>query len=649
MAVQDVPQTIKVRFNDSYSEYFDELINVQITNRKSDTGLIEKNRPMLRPRAGSYRVGNELISTWSSTTAYIIGDVVEYSGIQYEATAPSTNSQPPSANWTVVTKWNSDGIFYTDRTRTRRFYRVWNNKLWYLNSTTWTSIKDLQTNNVKLQIQRVPLNISGSAPTTYTMGSATTAAETVYKDAADAGWAANIGKICMVTSGVYKWAFAPIIDYQSSGTKYVLWWAGILLWMPAGTTYVICDTTGDALQVCRWYESNASYNDDLYFNGITEMTYLKWYATSALRNVYAITSSEWIRRSASFLNKVWTFSGSTLFYSGGYPGNPFFYDFTGSITTGSAGEIIDIFPFKNRLIVIGTSFIYALTSSLTWDKLVESYGWILNWVVSTGEDVYIVTTQGTLISINETISGFIELKNIARDVDNYLKNFTTNISAWFDGRYMYIYGESGTLWVGKMCVLDIRYKFWSIFEWLPPIRIIPEQWSVYLLDNNTDIVRVLSLLYTTDVAVGTDKTNSVEQRVTLKELDLDDIFSQKILPEVYISFENYDQQVEVTTYYALDGRNAKKSTATFNINAVNITEATIGNNLIWDNMFWGEQALSEISVPIIRRVMYSADSANIFKLSITWKDGSFFYINAIDIMMGFFDSPKKYFGSLQTK
>lgn len=104
MAVQDVPQTIKVRFNDSYSEYFDELINVQITNRKSDTGLIEKNRPMLRPRAGSYRVGNELISTWSSTTAYIIGDVVEYSGIQYEATAPSTNSQPPSANWTVVTK-----------------------------------------------------------------------------------------------------------------------------------------------------------------------------------------------------------------------------------------------------------------------------------------------------------------------------------------------------------------------------------------------------------------------------------------------------------------------------------------------------------------------------------------------------------------
>jgi len=82
------------------------------------------------------------------------------------------------------------------------------------------------------------------------------------------------------------------------------------------------------------------------------------------------------------------------------------------------------------------------------------------------------------------------------------------------------------------------------------------------------------------VALGTDKTNSVEQRVTLKELDLDDIFSQKILPEVYISFENYDQQVEVTTYYALDGRNAKKSTATFNINAVNIAEATIGNNLI---------------------------------------------------------------------
>lgn len=651
MAVNDSRSYLPIRFNSNYSENFDEIINCQITNRKSDSGLIDRNKPMLRPRAGSYRIGNELISTYVSTTAYAIWDFVEYQGVTYKALAATTGSTPSSTNvnWSVVTQWNVDGIFYTDRSRTRRMYRVWNKKLWYLNGTTWTQLKDLQTDSVKLQIQRLPINLSWALPTSYTTPSTATTTERVRKDASDTGGASNIGKILMVTSGTYKWAFASITDYVSGTSEYVTWWAGIITALPASVTYVVCDTLWDCLQICRWYESNSSFNNDIYFNGIIEQTQYQGFATAALRLVSALWPTEWIRRSASYLNKVWSFSGATLFYSGWLPWNPFFYDFTGAISVGWAWEIIDIFPFKNRLIVIGTSFIYALNSSLTFDKLVDAYGGILNGVVSTGEDVYIVTTQWTLISINETISWFVELKNIARDVDNYIKDFKANVSAAFDGRYMYIYWDSWTIWTWVICVYDIRYKFWSIFSGIYPVKIIPEQSTVYVFDNNSDVVRALSLLYTTDVLVGTGRSANVSQLLSLKEIDRWDIFTMHSMMELYFSFENYSQSVNIDTYMGIDGKNAKKNTVKFDIAEIPIANAYIGNNIVGNNEFGGQQMLQEISVPLIRKVMYKSDHANIWKVYISGSDGSFFYLNAIDIEISNHWDPKQYFGSVQTK
>lgn len=48
-------------------------------------------------------------------------------------------------------------------------------------------------------------------------------------------------------------------------------------------------------------------------------------------------------------------------------------------------------------------------------------------MISTGEDLYILTTQRRLVSLTETISGFIQLKNITQEVDNYVSLFKTNI------------------------------------------------------------------------------------------------------------------------------------------------------------------------------------------------------------------------------
>jgi len=95
-------KTITIKFNERFSNYFDTIFNSEIGNRKSDIGLIEKDRPMIRPRQGTSRVGNAIIATWSSSTAYVVGDYVVSNSLVYKCTTNNTNSVPPSANWSLV-------------------------------------------------------------------------------------------------------------------------------------------------------------------------------------------------------------------------------------------------------------------------------------------------------------------------------------------------------------------------------------------------------------------------------------------------------------------------------------------------------------------------------------------------------------------
>jgi hypothetical protein len=41
------------------------------------------------------------VATWSSTVAYVPGNVVQLGGVIYYCTTGNTNSQPPSGNWTT--------------------------------------------------------------------------------------------------------------------------------------------------------------------------------------------------------------------------------------------------------------------------------------------------------------------------------------------------------------------------------------------------------------------------------------------------------------------------------------------------------------------------------------------------------------------
>ena len=84
--------------------------------------------------------------------------------------------------------------------------------------------------------------------------------------------------------------------------------------------------------------------------------------------------------------------------------------------------------------------------------------------------------------------------------------------------------------------------------------------------------------YTTDVAIWDETRDySYWQKVTLKEIDLDDIFTMKNLSSVFFAFENYTQQVAIDMFYRYEMKGTERNLQKY----INIIEspqepATIG-------------------------------------------------------------------------
>ena len=680
MPVVDPSKTIQIRFNAKYSNFFDEVFNCDLSNRTSDSGLIEKDRPMLRPRPGTWRVGDTLITTWSAATAYVIGNIVTLNGVNYKCILGHTNQTPPNVTyWTVFTTGNGKEIFYTDRLGTRRNYRTFDNQLYYLNGSTWTSLASIGTTDVDFSIQKVPvLNIrpwssttayvigdrvilngivytcilghtnftppdvtywvvSDGNPTSRTSPTVATGAEKVKKDAADTLSATNnVGKILIITSGVYKWCYASIISYDVAGTEYTLGGAGIITALPASTTYKICDFVSDVLMICR----GTSNQTELFYDGIIPLAHYTGYTTDSLRQVAALSATETVSKLVLFVNQCWTYKWGTLYYTGGFPGNPFFFNFTTSLTVGWNGTIVDIFQYKSRLVTLWTNFVFSIPSTLIIDRHITTFGGVKDAYVNTGEDIYLFTTQKTIVSLNETISGIVGVKlNVAEDIKNYTSTFATAFCFGFDGRKLYMYGQADTTTTGYLCVLDTLYNFWTVYTGLRPTTITQENGVVYMPDNNSDIVRYFDSTATTDVTVGTSQTTTFSQYITSKEIDFDDVFTTKTLTDLYILFENYTQSVYLDIFMALNNQNSKKQQKTINTEALTITSPTIWEWVIGEHVFWVSWFLSTISVPIMKHTQFASDPVNLLKFRISGKDGSLFYLSQIDLKI--MPSPQK--------
>jgi len=681
-------KTITIKFNERYSNYFDTIFNSEIGNRKSDIGLIEKDRPQIWPRPGTSRVGSTVIGTWSNATAYVVGDYVVYNSLVYKCATGHTNSVPPSANWTLITSpGQSKGFFYTDRKGTRRLYRVFDGTLQYMNGTIWTNLKTGVPNTAEMSIQRLPMNIipdwnsstsyvvgnkayyngvtylcatnnTNSVPpnanwttsdqdsTEYTVLTTSSGPEKIKKAVGDTLNANNnVGKILLITFGIYKGCYAPIISYDSAGAEYSLGWSGAITAPTSTTKYKLFDTIWDALQVARWYADQ----EELYFNGIVENTWLQWYTTASLINIAALSTGQWVKKMVTFNNYSWTFAGSTLFYTGWYPWNPLFFNYTWSLSLWGNGSVVDIFQYKSRLVVLGTNFIFSVTSSLSVDRHVTAFWWVKDAYVNTGDDVYLLTTQKTLISMNETINGVVWIQNAGLDIDNYISKFNTQIAFGFDSKKIYLYWQETDTEPGVMCVLDIKRKIWILYTGIRPKSFISEGSIMYMNDNNSDIYRIFNQTVTTDVAIGTGQLVNIAMSFTLKEIDLSDIFSMKTLSQIYVSFENYTQEISIDIYMAINRVNWKKKQQNMSTIEIPIWVGTIGEWVIWKNTFWESSMFDTISVPLMKKIDTDRDNANIFKIAVSWKNGSPFYMNQVDIVIWFSQTQKVYFDPSNTQ
>jgi len=576
---------VKFEITDQFDRDFDILQNVDVIPRTSDTWFIENNKLMVKMRKWTTQVGNTL-------------------------TGWSTDLQPYKQ------------IFYTDSLWVKRYYRSYNKKVYYLNGNTWTDLwPTWSSDNIYFNIVTLPTgNTLPLGTGEFTMDADATWPERVNIDPLDTLPNDNIGKPIMIMSGLFKGAYGYIWAFE--GWEYAIDWAGVIAKQKTGTKYKIWDTVRTCLQITE--KTVASWSVDRYFDGITELTNFAWFATSSLRQIKAIESTENAWQFVTFNNAAYTYKNNTVFFTWSTPGNPLFFNLVNRINTGISGTIIDAFIYNNRMILLWSNFIGAVDTNNRISILSTTYGGTPWSFANLGEDGYYFNTNKQIVSLNENSAGNLITKNVGKIVYNYINNYDQNICAWFDGKKYYLYGEKSWATTGTIVVFDLENKFWSTHTGLNPASFLADNGTMYMVDNRTGITRKY------DETVNTDLNISIEQLVASKEIDLWNPFMLHNIQTVFLWMENFDQVFDLDTYFALNKTNSQFWTQRFNISQISSPNPTLplGEDLLGEQVLWGSGGNDKIAVPILKKKLYNAnDAANKFKLYIKWVDGSPFYMS----------------------
>ena len=611
MSLTEWVKTLPYKIDSKFSFNFDELQNIMISNRKSDVGFSEEEKLMIKMRPWTSEV-------WTS-----------------------------HAWW----GWISNQFFFTDFFRVRRHLKWFDNKVWVLIWTTWTDLSlGFTWNEFKFNSIKLPLMSDWTIPTTYTSWTDSSWPEQIKVDVLDTTvlpiWQYLVITDDPTNNQVHRGCFASILAVEL--WEYVLNWAWVTVAVKSWAKYQIYDTLWEHLQIINGiqYEKYMFVKADWTF---VENTNYTWLATKNLRNIKAISDTDFVEKQLSYVASYWTFNKWTLYYTSGALNNPFYYLFSTALTMpwNNGWDINDIFIFKDRLIIGWSNFISYIKwiSTLTEVKPVTSSYWIeKNSLVDLWVDSYYITTNKQIYSLSETITGALNSENVGKIMNNYLKDFNYWICAGYDWRNLYFYWQKDATTIGKIIVLDIEYKFWSTYTGLRPSSIVLEQGSVYLTDNNSSIVRHFSDT-TLDIA------EIIEQKISIKDIDLWDPFSLKKLTDIYLWLDNYTQSLLVDTYLSLSKWNAKKATNKISITEVDVTWATpsMWSWIMWTNIIWWFAAEPNATYPQMSHIQYSTDNANIWKVIITWFEWSPFYLNHLDIEIWFTNTKSKaYFNPAKT-
>jgi len=476
----------------------------------------------------------------------------------------------------------------------------------------------------------------------------------LYQEYRDLWWAANIWKYLIITQNIanseaYRWAYASILDYDLVTLEYTLNWAWLTTIIKAWATYQIYDTLGEYLQVTNWAEFEQYFFWNAAWVMINNPTYT-WLSTKWLRNVRWLQATEFIFKQISFDNSYWTFNKNTLYYTAWSLNNPFFYNFTTvlSIPWSISWYINDLFVFKNNLIIWWSNYAAYLKWPVTWlssiQMITQSYWITPRTLADVWIDWYYLSTNKHIYSLRENLSWTALLATDEwKIIWNYLKDYNFNLMWAFDGAKLYFYWEAVNWWPWIITVLDIQYKFWSVYTWLSPSSIVFNEWVVYLSDNNSDKVRKFDNTITTDIWAN------IIQSVALKEISWGVPFNIKSLTDVFLWLDNFPQELTVSLYMANPWKNTKKNTKSIRLTTadVNPTSNPMWLWVVWEWLIWWTAVSFDISLPMMKKITYDVDDAVLWKIIITWVNWSPFYLNQLDVSLIMWED-KTYFDPSNT-
>jgi hypothetical protein len=618
-----IPITYKIDSN--FSWIFDEIVNCQVKWRKSEQWFVDKNKLSLVMRPWITKV-------WSNTLT-----------------------------WWV---WTSKLFFHTTFTWDRfwmRWYwnRVYWNKTW-VRTDIWVDFwwNDFNYNIIRLPIM-YPVAWVITLPTEYTMPSDATGSEKVKKSASDTWWVANIWKYIFITDNswdwqLYRWCFWIISWYNSTTSEYLIGWSWILwslnwtipVWIKSWSKYQVYDTIWEHLQVINWL----SYDRYFYYNSTSqtfiENTKYQWLATLSMRAFWWITWTQFTNRQVFFNNTLFTFVKWRIYQTKWniMEPNPFFFTVFSWETISMSWNIQNIYEFKDRLIINWSNFAKLYTKDWKIETISTSWGIVKEWFNDLNNDAYVFTSDKQLQSLVENIKWSIVPQNIWEEMQNYMDDFNTWVCTWFDWKRFYLYWKKDANTDWKLLVLDVRYKFWSVWTWINPSSIVSEQWVLYFTDLKSELVTYLN------DSVQTDNLVAINQYITTREIDLEDAFVYKFFKDAYFWFDNYDQNIKVTLFWAMN-----RIWATLKDWFINITEKipliwnwTLGEWQVWWVLLWWDPFITDISYPFFEKVTIWTDKANIFKMKIEWVNWSAFYLNQFDVSVWFYWDKKSYFSPANT-
>lgn len=428
--------------------------------------------------------------------------------------------------------------------------------------------------------------------------------------------ATYVGSYLIITSWTYKGKYGYILDYAANEFTIISLWNAVPI--VSGVTFSIFSTKWRYLQITNWYDN------DRYYNGSAFETRFAWYVKQHIAKFVDFPNGwPWLIR--TYWNQCYTSVGDSVYISD--VAQPLWYNINDSIDLQKSAAVDDFFVWKSRMIAYGnnfTTFINANVSAAA-DRTVDfkNYG-IVPWsCAEVLDDFWFLTYSGQVVPLSITVYwDVIEKKNIGTAVYRYLKTMKRNVTACFDGRKYYIYGEEkNQIWY--TCVYDTLYGFWAVYTGIRPVKFLVDNGEVYYTEYSTGNLRKLTKWKVTDAEVAED------QYISSKDIDGWQVFVMKALSEFWLFMENRNQDIKVNVSHRTNKDSYNKD-YNFTVNEKRIDDLT---PILWYNNIDNADL-----IPHFIHYPLSNDMANIWRWKMTNNGTNGFYLNQIELGFNFPDS-----------